>query len=208
MFIYDLIEPDTKEIRYVGKTVNLTQRLRKHLYMAEKENNHRAAWIKSLKAKGLKPEMCNVIEVSGNGNQAEMERIALYQSYGIDLVNSTVGGDGPLGFRHTEEAKKRIGQASTGNTYRLGSKHSEEWKKSNSERMKGNKFNLGRVRSEEERKVISQNSKGNKGRKGQPLSDEHKRKVSESMKGHKMSEETKMKISNSLKKTLNLGKAV
>jgi group I intron endonuclease len=86
--------------------------------------------------------------------------------------NSTEGGEGSLGYRHTEEAKKKIGEASKhkvitdefrrkmsvlkiGNTNYLGKNKSDEEKKQISVRMMGNKHALGAVRSPETRAKMS-----------------------------------------------------
>ena len=50
--------------------------------------------------------------------------------------------------------------------------------------------------NEHKRKI----SAGNKGKHSKPHSEEWRRKISESMKGHKVSDETKSRISEGLKK--------
>ena len=45
-YIYSLAHPITEEIRYVGKTNNLIQRLQVHL--RDKAKTHKNNWIKSL----------------------------------------------------------------------------------------------------------------------------------------------------------------
>lgn len=81
-------------------------------------------------------------------------------------MNVTDGGEGTLGrfktdeeksaisrrnkgFRHTEEAKIKIGEAAKGNRYNAGRKHTDVWKKQASERSIGNKHNIGRKQSAE-----------------------------------------------------------
>ena len=80
------------------------------------------------------------------------------------------------GKRHTEETKKKIGEASKGRKY------SEETRK------KMREAGRGRKPSAETRKKLSEALKGRK------LSEETKRKLSEANKGKKLSEETKKKI--------------
>ena len=53
--------------------------------------------------------------------------------------------------KHTEEAKKKIGEASKGNKFNLGRKSSQETKNKISANSKGNKYNLGRKQSQEEK---------------------------------------------------------
>ena len=50
-FIYILIDPITNQVRYVGKTNNISQRYKAHLNRARKHQIHKANWIKSLKRK-------------------------------------------------------------------------------------------------------------------------------------------------------------
>ena len=92
-YIYALLDPETKEIRYIGKTDNPPERLKNHLN--EQGKWHRINWLKSLKKRGLKPVMRIIEEVAEGINWEERERywIAYYQSIGINLVNRTDGGD-------------------------------------------------------------------------------------------------------------------
>lgn len=45
-YIYTLNDPDTKEVRYVGKTNNISKRYSAHLN--DKNKSHKVSWIKSL----------------------------------------------------------------------------------------------------------------------------------------------------------------
>ena len=54
-YIYGLVDPETTEIRYIGKTIRPKERLQNH--MNEVSNCHRSNWLQSLKRKGLKAEM-------------------------------------------------------------------------------------------------------------------------------------------------------
>ncbi len=56
--IYVLKDPETKVIRYVGKTVHTLQRgLSQHLYESrtKEKRNHRLNWIKKIVDKGQLP---------------------------------------------------------------------------------------------------------------------------------------------------------
>ena len=97
MIIYVLCDPETCEVRYVGKTVqSLPARLRGHL--AESRNgssSHRCNWIRSLVSRGLVPVIEPICLAAGDGSKTEQQIISLCRDLGIDLINGTIGGDGP-----------------------------------------------------------------------------------------------------------------
>lgn len=106
--IYKLIHLDTLEVRYVGKTKeSLKRRLNKHLY--NKKNNAKVnKWVRKL----LLEKKLPIIELIERcefdvWQQREIYWINFYSNY--NLMNITPGGEsGSLGYKHTEEAKKRI----------------------------------------------------------------------------------------------------
>lgn len=88
--------------------------------------------------------------------------------------NITLGGESANGYSPSEETRKKISKATSGeNNPFYGKQHSEETKKKLSEINKGKKL------SNEIRKKISESHKGKK------FSDEHKRKIGETRKGEK-----------------------
>lgn len=115
--IYKLIDPITNEIRYVGRTIQkLQNRLKKHLKANDK--SHRVNWIKSLTKNQLIPIIELICETQEFETCCELEKfyIEKYKKEGMNLVNMTDGGDGSIGFKHSEEtilklkkiAKKRV----------------------------------------------------------------------------------------------------
>lgn len=107
--LYTLSNPITNEIRYVGKTIQtLENRLKKHL--RAKDKSHRVNWIKSLKNKGLEPRIELICETHNHNicNELEKYYIKKYKNEGYSLVNMTEGGDGSIGFTHTNESKIKI----------------------------------------------------------------------------------------------------
>lgn len=84
-----------------------------------------------------------------------------------------------------------------------GKKHSEETKRKIGEASKGNQWNKGRKPSEKTKRKMSEANKGkipwNKGKK---LSEELRRKMSEAQKGKKHTEKTKRKMRISANKRL------
>jgi len=103
-YIYSLIDPTTKQIRYIGKADNPTDRMYKHL--ADKRVNYRTCWLKSLKKKGLKPriEILAVVDKK-QWQKWEVFFIKYYKDKGFKLVNGTSGGDGVVA---TDEVRKKI----------------------------------------------------------------------------------------------------
>ena len=121
--IYTLKDPITNEVRYIGKTKRkLVDRMYSHTsnYKLEKEKSYKNSWIKSLKNKNLKPiiEELDLVE-DNNWEFWEQFYINLFKSWGFNLTNMTKGGEGSLGgkgclgYKHTEEAKKRISIANS-----------------------------------------------------------------------------------------------
>ena len=136
-FIYALRDPETGLIRYIGKSVRPSERLRNH--MNDSSKCHRTNWLQSLKCKGLCPELLILeeIEIFRDDHPSNMpmwdwqysERywIATARRLGWPLVNGTNGGDGVeglseesrskirkawIGRRHSDETKKKIGASS------------------------------------------------------------------------------------------------
>lgn len=97
--------------------------------------------------------------------EKEKEFIELYKRKedGGTLCNITKGGDGVLGLRHNEEARKKMGEPNKGKTisewhrkriseFHKGKKHTEEFKRNKSKEMLGEKnHRYGKKISEETR---------------------------------------------------------
>ena len=119
-YIYVLICPITKQVRYVGKTNNPDERYRNHLNKAHNKGTHKRNWINSLKMKDLKPvfEIIDEVDVK-DWKEKEKYYIKYYSDNGFDLVNYTNGGDG-LSFGNQTSFKK--GQKSWNKGTRLKKK--------------------------------------------------------------------------------------
>lgn len=73
-YFYKLLCPITKDVKYIGRTVCPTNRLRNHLYEAKKNNrNKRERWIVSLLRKNESP----IMEIIWQGNLTLTEAMAL-----------------------------------------------------------------------------------------------------------------------------------
>jgi hypothetical protein len=108
--IYTLSDPDTKEIRYIGKTIKpLKHRLASHIYTSKKKNNHRCSWIKSITNKGKKP-IINIIDFCEWDKSQKLEEywISQFKTWGFNLVNSTDGGEGNLGLKLSTIRKQNL----------------------------------------------------------------------------------------------------
>ena len=91
-YIYGLVDPETDEMRYVGKSNNPKVRYQYHL--ADKNTNpHKTAWIRRLSERGLKPNLV-ILEETTQKQWEERERywIKHYRDEGAPLVNILEGG--------------------------------------------------------------------------------------------------------------------
>lgn len=180
-FLYALCEPGTMtRVRYIGKANNPRRRVREHMWAdAMRLNSHRTAWLKSLLARGLKPELMILAEVREEAwQEAERLLIAGFREMGYDLTNITDGGEGlsdPTG-----EIAKKISAGVRARGYR----HSEEYKRNLSARMIGNNFSVG---------VESPRFAGHK------HSEASRLQMSEASAGHRKSETHRQNIAKALK---------
>lgn len=119
--IYGLKLKSDDQIYYIGRTSSkLSTRWSKHKTNAKlsKTNNFRSNWINKYK------DEIEIILIEGNiktrdeSCEKEMFYISLYkEKYGF-LINSTNGGDGGCdGYKHTEDAKIKIGNCHRGKPY-------------------------------------------------------------------------------------------
>lgn len=141
--------------------------------------------------------------------EKEKEFIKLYgkrdNNSGI-LVNISDGGDGSLGFRHTKEAKKKIGEESRNRKRTPRSAETKEKLRLANLGKVGNR--LGSKVSEETKLKLRLANLGKVGpNKGKPMTEEAKQKMIASklgkeskLKGTTRSEEIKNKVSEGLKR--------
>jgi group I intron endonuclease len=158
LYIYEHIRPDTNAVFYVGKGTD------KRMHSKHRRNAHWNSIVR--KAGGFA-----VREVVRHEDEelvflAEQERIDQLKRLGVKLANKTDGGEGPSGYRHTEETKQKIAEL------QMGEKH---WR-------------FGKPATQEERLRLSQIAK-------RKHTDEHRKKVSEAGKGRVKSAETRAKLS-------------
>ncbi len=130
-YIYTLTDPNTQQVRYVGKTINPKVRFRSHK-KDKKGRSYRVNWIKSLRKQKLFP-IFEILDIVDNNDWEFWEQywICQFKVWGFKLVNANAKGTGAINFKHSEETKKRISISSTNR------KHSEETKKLMSDNKKG-----------------------------------------------------------------------
>lgn len=113
--IYTLADPRTGEVRYVGKTDrDPTVRVAQHVNDAKNKHTHRGNWVRSLLNAGVRPVFEAVEEVPKSEWEFwEQHWIQQFKGWGFDLVNTHKGGTGGT-IAHSEETKRRIGNANRG----------------------------------------------------------------------------------------------
>ena len=145
----------------------------------------------------------NISETNAHCNEMNLIEIIGRKDKGLGpLINKTSGGEGWYGSKHTEEAKRKISEATKGEKHPMyGKKLSGEHKRKISNSLKG------RILSEEWKRKISESNKGKHNcLKGRKHTEEEKQKMREAQMGKKNhnygkhhSPETKQKISESNK---------
>lgn len=207
------------DFRYIGKTEHpLAKRLAEHRKWAGFGTTSVYQWMRKYGAENIQACIIETFTSEDVHLINERERFHIAQQragYGKENLNLTDGGDGAMGYRHTEEAKAQMSLTRTGRTL------SEET------RAKLSLAGLGRTVSGETRARISAAKKGtvvseetkaklaaaNLGKtygpetkaklslafKGRVLSEEHKERISASNRGKTRSAETRAKLSENAK---------
>ena len=146
-YVYEHWRPDRGECFYVGKG---------HGRRAHDLRRGRNKWHQFIQAKLSRLGTAIEVKIIADGlseSEAfdfEIARIAFWKNDGADLCNLSSGGDGPSGFKHTEE-----------------------WKRANNERLKN------RILSSATRKKLSAVLVGNKRSVGQKKTEKQVRSFRE-----------------------------
>ena len=193
VFIYGLRDPRDGQIKYVGKTKDLKQRMKDHLKDAKRRNTPKNAWLLKLQRLGLRPEMIVLEEVPRDKwVEAERRWIAQMREQSPALKNICDGGEGRTGPL-SEETKRKLSLAGRGRKWTL------------EQRMKASQAKIGHTLSAESREKIGRANRGRKHTKqaceklsralrGVPKGAEHRRKIGLAHKGRVFSETTKQKM--------------
>ena len=211
--IYKLICPISNEVRYIGQTIqSLNRRLYNHIYRVNDKTEkkvsltHKESWIRKLiienKVDDLKIELIEEVCVDLL-DEREKYWISHYGKL-VKLTNSTDGGQCCRVI--SDETRRKISASKKGNKNRLGKKHSDKTKKLLSSKLSGkNSPNYGRKHSDATKQKMSESSRGEKNPmygKSYKRTEESKRKVSESLKNSekfkksKQSKEYRQKVAD------------
>lgn len=172
-------------------------------------------WRRTVAKHGLIVELVAFFWTEQDAFSHERELIAEYRSTGAPLCNLTDGGDGPSGYKQTEEQRRNNARAQTGRKQSIetiakrvakliGRPRSQETRAkisaahmgrttSDETRAKISTANSGRVRSAEARAKISA------GLTGRPVSAETREKIAAAQRGRIVSQEKRDRISATLK---------
>jgi hypothetical protein len=174
--------------RYIGKTEkSLRARLSGHMATARAgEKTHKANWVRSLLATGQIPQIAMIEQCADNWADRERFWIAEGRRLGWPLTNGNEGGEagskpteetrrkislGKLGFRHSDETKRRLRDAHVGRKHthqhianmiagRAGHRHSNVTRQKIGITKLGNKFFAGRSHSQATKDKMSLSKKG------------------------------------------------
>ena len=172
IFIYALVDPDTDEVRYVGKATNLYKRFIAHIN--EKGSTRKCRWIAKLINSNKFPKIKILEIVRGviDWKTAESYWIRFYRELGSDLCNHTSGGEGLHGA--SEETREK-----------LRAIRKKDWEENRNVLLQRNRD------PERCRKISAAHT-------GKPKTKEHVSKLKQNQPGRKLSEEHKAKISRAL----------
>lgn len=133
---------DVSNIRYVGKTTDpLKKRLSGHLAEAKQKkaegytHNHKCNWVNKELSEGYNIVIEEVdseeFDSPDQWQQLEQYWISQFKTWGFNLTNITLGGDGVLGCKRTEEARLKTSLSLIGHSV------SEETKQKISKQLTG-----------------------------------------------------------------------
>ena len=167
--------------------MNPHKRWQDHCGCRAKRGIYSLKWIKSLQPD--KPIMIELETVFNDWVEAEQFWIAYFKSLGARLTNLTVGGEGAVGYKATEETRRKLSASSIGHTRGLGKTVTEETRKKLSVSSMGNMNGLGRKHTAEARMKNSIAATGKTPwNKGKTSSIETRAKISMSLTGNKHGE--------------------
>ena len=157
--VYGLIDPRTNELRYIGKSTSGIERPSQHLkpriYNGSLRKTYLYNWVRSVVSAGFSPKIVVLEECEKKEMLIDREiwHIDHWKKLGCNLTNATIGGEGCLGRKWSEEQKRKFSESKCGKTL-----------------------------TEEHRKKLSISHIGlPSGRKGVKASEETRRRITESL---------------------------
>lgn len=117
---------------YIGQAKNLKDRLSAHYFTYKRGDNERMILYKALVKYGIENFSVSILETIEQYDitvldKLEIKYIKEYNSFGTSGYNQTKGGDGGvLGYKHTEETLKKMGEI-TKEHYRKRHSDSSLW---------------------------------------------------------------------------------
>jgi len=90
-YVYYLIDPRTKEVKYVGKTKNPPSRYKQHITKLDKTMTPKKRWLLELRSKGLMPKMIIAQEVNGEGRDEEQYHLNRHKDTALNIHNPEKG---------------------------------------------------------------------------------------------------------------------
>lgn len=163
VYIYGLVDDLTGQIRYVGKTMNVNRRLRRHVNECFIHDSYKDRWVRNVINHGGTISIF-IIDVVDENTWVYWEQhyISYFKFIGAKLTNGTNGGDEPpttKGRKHTLESRIKMSEAKKGKPI--------PW------------LNKGNERSQQHRDNLSKSLKGRTSpNKNKKYSEEHKQKLS------------------------------
>jgi len=107
--IYGLADPISGDIRYIGKSIDPTFRLKTHIAKAKFSLTYKDRWINSLLSKGLSPILVLIESTTTlHASVKEIFWIAAYKCVGARLTNATLGGEGTNGVSPSQATRDKL----------------------------------------------------------------------------------------------------
>ena len=184
--------------KYVGSGMSVKGRWRTHLHCLRKNKHHSPYLQRAWNKYGEEAFEFIVIEECEPIKEVLLEREQFWidelHAYGKTGYNGTPKAANSLGYKHTEESKKKISEANKDRP-----RMSDEMKEFHRQRMIGNKFRVGNTTRKGAKCTPEQIEKNRVSHLGIIPSEEARRNMSAAQIGRKMSDEAKAKISAGLR---------
>lgn len=196
--VYKITSTVHPERIYVGSAVDISERWRVHLRHLKKGRHHSILLQRHVNKYGLSDIQFSVITICAKEDLLKVEQVFIdgYKPY---FNIAIVAGSPMLGRKASEEAKAKMSKSKMGNKNKLGYKTSDEHKKAISESLFGHKP------SEEAKSKMSESAKG---RVASEIAKLRMRKSWIIRRLTPVSEETKIKMSESTKRLWRERRAV